>query len=300
MSSFLMIKHDQTNRLQFHTYTKSFPFNTVINFDTPLLNNNFHFQTPLHWTKETGLWHRKESIESYINQKTCEKHSTVLSLFTTYNKIPGIKSSLISKRKWISFSLLNLSSFSLLPAFRRDERGCQICRFFFYHGERCHWRETLGALNDLFNNTILSLVVDRLTDSLHKNPCLHANREKNDLTLNLHLVGQHIKMHLIPDQHSTWSANDPCTQMMGLRWGIGPWKRCQWILCVNRLIHLYRHVQAPYLRKKPIETIKWSSERLFHICVINFIREIGLYLTKFIATHILQVWYFRVIEVYTT
>lgn len=177
-----------------------------------------------------------------------------------------------------------------------ETSGAVIFVDFFLSWREVSLGETLGALNDLFNNTILSLVVDRLTDSLHKNPCLHANREKNDLTLNLHLVGQHIKMHLIPDQQSTWSANDPCTQMMGLRWVIGPWKRCQWILCVNRSIHLYRHVQAPYLRKKPIETIKWSSERLFHIRIINFIREIGLYLTKFIATHILQVWYFRVYE----
>lgn len=64
-----------------------------------------------------------------------------------------------------------------------ETSGAVIFVDFCYHGERCHWGETLGALNDLFNNTILSLVVDRLTDSLHKNPCLHANREKKWLDL---------------------------------------------------------------------------------------------------------------------
>lgn len=75
----------------------------------------------------------------------------------------------------------------------------------FFHGEFCQWGETQGALNDLLNNTILSLVVDWQTDSPRKTSVYTlAQKKKMPIDIKPSPHGHiDIKMHLISVQQMT-------------------------------------------------------------------------------------------------
>lgn len=76
----------------------------------------------------------------------------------------------------------------------------------------------------MLNNTILSLVVDSLTDSPRKTSVYTlAQKKKMPIDIKPSPHGHiDIEMHFISVQQITWLSNHPCTQIMGLDWGIRP------------------------------------------------------------------------------